>query len=141
MCKDKQLRYDVAYMKMAKTWAELSHCKKKQVGAIIVKDKQIISDGYNGTVSGMDNNCENCNGKTHWHVLHAEANAILKLAKSTNSSKGATLYITLSPCIDCTKLIIQAGIQRVIYNEQYKDTTGIEFLKQNNIIVEQCKIE
>lgn len=138
---NKQSKYDIAYMKMAKIWSELSYCKRKQVGALIVKDGIIISDGYNGTPSGSENICEDCNDKTHWYVLHAEANAITKLAKSTVSSVGSTLYVTLSPCIDCSKLIIQASIKRVVYNERYKDTTGIDFLKQHNIIVQQCNIE
>ena len=138
---NKQIKYDIAYMKMAKIWSELSYCKRKQVGALIVKDGIIISDGYNGTPHGMENNCEDCNDKTHWYVLHAEANAITKLAKSTVSSVNSTLYVTLSPCIECCKLIIQSGIKRVVYNEQYRDTTGINFLLKNNIIVEQCEIE
>lgn len=124
---DKQLRYDLAYLRMAKTWSDLSHCKRKKVGAIIVKNDMIISDGYNGTPSGFDNCCEDENGETHWFVLHAEANAILKVAKSTNNCEGATLYLTLSPCRDCSKLILQSGIQRVVYERDYKDTEGINF--------------
>ena len=107
----KQKRYDLAYLRMAEQWANLSHCSRKKVGAIIVKDQMIISDGYNGTPAGFDNCCENEAGETHWYVLHAEANAILKVAKSTNNCKGATLYLTLSPCKDCSKLILQAGIK------------------------------
>lgn len=132
---DKQLRYDKAYLRMAMTWSELSHCKRKQVGAIIVKDDMIISDGYNGTPSGFDNCCENEDGETHWYVLHAEANAILKVAKSTHNCNGSTLYLTLSPCKDCSKLILQAGIQRVVYNKDYKDSSGISFLRSSGIEV------
>ncbi len=134
---EKQLRYDKAYLKMADSWAELSHCQRKKVGAIIVKDGMIISDGYNGTPAGFDNQCENENGETHWYVLHAEANAILKVAKSTNNCKGATLYLTLSPCKECSKLILQSGIQRVVFINNYKDDAGIQFLKEANIQVEQ----
>ena len=129
----KQLRYDTAYLRMAKTWGSLSHCKRKQVGAIIVKDEMIISDGYNGTPAGFDNCCENDQGETHWYVLHAEANAILKVAKSTNNCKGATLYQTLSPCKDCSKLILQAGIKKVVFIDNYKDTSGIVFLRDAGI--------
>lgn len=134
---NKQLRYDQAYLKMAKSWSELSHCERKKVGAIIVKNDMIISDGYNGTPSGFDNCCENSQGETHWYVLHAEANAILKVAKSTNNAHGATLYLTLSPCKDCSKLILQAGIRRVVYAMNYKDTSGVDFLKSAGIEVEQ----
>ncbi len=129
----KQLRYDTAYLRMAKTWGSLSHCNRKQVGAIIVKDEMIISDGYNGTPAGFDNCCENDQGETHWYVLHAEANAILKVAKSTNNCKGATLYQTLSPCKDCSKLILQAGIKKVVFIDNYKDTSGIDFLRDAGI--------
>lgn len=135
---EKQLKYDKAYLRMATEWAKLSYCERKQVGAIIVKDNMIISDGYNGTPSGYTNCCENKSGETHWYVLHAEANAILKVAKSTQSSNGATLYITLSPCKDCSKLIIQSGIKRVVYQVKYKDTSGIDFLAQYGI--EVCHI-
>lgn len=135
----KQLRYDQAYLKMAKSWSDLSHCSRKKVGAIIVKNDMIISDGYNGTPSGFDNCCENQNGETHWYVLHAEANAILKVAKSTNNCEGATLYLTLSPCKDCTKLILQAGIKRVVYSMDYKDTEGVEFLRSAGIEVVQIQ--
>ena len=138
---DKQLRYDLAYLKMAKSWAELSHCSRKKVGALIVKDDMIISDGYNGTPSGFDNCCENDNGDTHWFVLHAEANAILKVSKSTNNSKGATLYLTLSPCKECSKLILQAGINRVVYSMDYKDESGVSFLKSAGIDVVQIQID
>lgn len=118
---------------MALEWAKLSYCKRKQVGALIVKDRMIISDGYNGTPSGFENQCEDEEGKTHWYVLHAEANAILKLAASTQSAKGATLYITLSPCKECSKLILQAGISRLVYIDEYSDNEGISFLKGHNI--------
>lgn len=139
MNKAKQLRYDTAYLRMAKSWAKLSHCQRKQVGALIVKDDMIISDGYNGTPSGFDNCCENDNGETHWYVLHAEANAILKVAKSTNNAKGATLYLTLSPCKDCSKLILQAGIIRVVYMDLYKDDEGVRFLESAGIEVKQIQ--
>lgn len=136
MTKEKQQRYDIVYLKMATTWAALSHCQRKQVGALIVKDGMIISDGYNGTPSGFDNCCEEKDGNTHWYVLHAEANAILKVSKSTNSAQGATLYLTLSPCKDCAKLILQAGIKRVVFSNQYKDDSGINFLREANVEVE-----
>lgn len=135
----KQLRYDKAYLRMAQTWAELSHCKRKQVGAIIVKDGMIISDGYNGTPAGFDNCCENEQGETHWYVLHAEANAILKVAKSTNNCIGSTLYLTLSPCKDCSKLILQAGIKRLVYMKSYKDTEGVDFLREAGINLVQIE--
>lgn len=130
---DKQERYDKAYLRMAKTWADLSHCSRKKVGAIIVKDGMIISDGYNGTPAGFDNCCETDEGDTLWYVLHAEANAILKVAKSTNNCGGATLYLTLSPCKDCSKLVLQAGITRVVFINKYKDTAGIDFLKDAGV--------
>ena len=133
MTEKKQRRYDQAYLKMAVEWAKLSHCKRKQVGALIVKDKMIISDGYNGTPTGFDNCCEEDDGSTKWHVLHAEANAILKVASSTQACQGATLYITLSPCKECSKLIHQSGIRRMVYANAYKDDSGIEFLKRANI--------
>jgi dCMP deaminase len=135
----KQLRYDKAYLKMALSWSKLSHCNRKQVGALIVKDSMIISDGYNGTPAGFDNCCENESGETHWYVLHAEANAILKVAKSTNNSTGATLYLTLSPCKDCSKLILQAGITRVVFKDSYKDAEGITFLKSAGVDVFQIE--
>lgn len=137
----KQLRYDKVYLKMALTWAELSHCSRKKVGAIIVKDDAIISDGYNGTPSGFDNCCENDNGETHWYVLHAEANAILKVAKSTNNCAGATLYLTHSPCKDCSKLILQSGIKRLVFRDKYRDTAGIDFLVAAGLKVEQIHID
>lgn len=118
---------------MAHTWAELSHCSRKKVGALIVKDGMIISDGYNGTPAGFDNCCEDDNGETQWYVLHAEANAILKVAKSTNNCIGATLYLTLSPCKDCSKLVIQAGITRLVFAKIYKDTTGVDFLREAGV--------
>ncbi|WP_246012437.1 deoxycytidylate deaminase [Chryseobacterium salivictor] len=122
---------------MASEWAKLSYCKRKQVGALIVKDRMIISDGYNGTPSGFENCCENDAGETHWFVLHAEANAILKLARSTQSAKDATLYLTLSPCKECSKLILQAGIKKLVYVDHYKDNDGIEFLKNHGIEILQ----
>lgn len=130
-------KFDKAYLKMAQEWAKLSYCKRKQVGALIVKDRMIISDGYNGTPSGFENCCEDSDGKTHWYVLHAEANPILKLAASTQSAKGATLYLTLSPCKECSKLILQAGITRLVYINEYSDDDGISFLRNHNIEIEQ----
>ncbi len=121
---------------MAEEWAKLSHCTRKNVGALIVKDRMIIADGYNGSPSGFPNACENAEGTTHWYVLHAEANAITKLARSNNSAEGATLYITLSPCRDCAKLILQSGISRVVYKAAYKDTSGVDFLKKSSIKTE-----
>lgn len=129
----KQIRYDKAYMRMALEWAKLSYCKRKQVGAIIVKDRMIISDGYNGTPTGFDNCCEDEKGDTKWYVLHAEANAIMKVASSTQSSQGATLYITMSPCKECSKLIHQSGIKRVVYKDAYKDNEGILFLEKAGV--------
>jgi len=137
MSEKKFSKHDIAYMKMAKEWGNLSYCKRKKVGALIVKDRRIISDGYNGTPSGFENTCEDEEGNTKWHVLHAEANAISKVAASTQNSQGATLYVTLSPCKECSKLIYQAGIKRVIFYEAYKDTTGLEFLKKAGVSVEQ----
>lgn len=129
----KQKKYDIAYLKMAKEWAKLSYCHRRQVGALIVKDKMIISDGYNGTPTGFENVCEDEENKTKWYVLHAEANAIMKVAASTQSCEGATLYITLSPCRECSKLIFQSGIKRVVYIFEYKDKTGIDFLKKSGL--------
>ena len=129
----KQLKYDTAYLKMAHEWAKLSHCQRKQVGALIVKDRMIISDGFNGTPTGFENPCEDEENYTKWYVLHAEANAILKVASSTQSCKGATLYITLSPCKECSKLIHQAGIKRVVYANAYKDDSGLKFLKKAGV--------
>lgn len=136
MMKDKkQKKYDKAYLRIAREWGQLSYCKRKKVGAIIVKDRMIISDGYNGTPSGFENCCEDEQGLTSWYVLHAEANAILKVARSTQSCEGATLYITMSPCKDCSKLIHQAGITRVVYLEGYKDNSGIDFLLKAGVDV------
>lgn len=134
-------KFDIAYLKMATEWAKLSYCKRKKVGTIIVKDRTIISDGYNGTPSGFDNCCEDENGDTHWYVLHAEANAILKLASSTQSAKGATLYITLSPCKECSKLIVQSGITKVYYINEYKDLEGVRLMKDNGIEVQRVTEE
>jgi dCMP deaminase len=129
----KQKKYDIAYLKMAKEWAKLSYCHRRQVGALIVKDKMIISDGYNGTPTGFENVCEDEENNTKWYVLHAEANAIMKVAASTQSCDGATLYVTLSPCRECSKLIFQSGIKRVVYIVEYKDKTGIDFLKKSGL--------
>lgn len=133
--KEKQFRYDRAYLKMALEWSKLSHCERKQVGALIVKDSMIISDGYNGAPTGFENCCEDDEGKTLWYVLHAEANAIMKVSKSTNNSNGATLYITLSPCKECSKLVYQAGIKRVVYMRGYKDDSGLKFLEKAGVEV------
>lgn len=135
MKKSKQRKYDSAYLKMAREWSRLSYCERRQVGALIVKDKMIISDGYNGTPTGFENICEDDQGYTKWYVLHAEANAISKVASSTQSCTGATLYITLSPCQQCSKLIHQAGIVRLVYLEEYKDNSGVEFLKKAGVEV------
>jgi len=135
MKEKKQNKYDRAYLRIAREWGQLSYCKRKKVGAIIVKDRMIISDGYNGTPSGFENCCEDEQGLTSWYVLHAEANAILKVARSTQSCEGATLYITMSPCKDCSKLIHQAGIKRVVYLEGYKDNSGIDFLLKAGVDV------
>lgn len=139
MDKIKLNKYDKAYLRMAKEWSLLSYCKRKQVGAIIVRDRMIISDGYNGTPSGFDNCCEDESGLTNWYVLHAEANAILKVARSTQTCEGATLYITLSPCKDCSKLIHQSGIKRVVYQTGYKDSSGIDFLIKAGVQVNQIE--
>jgi dCMP deaminase len=137
MTDEKQKQFDLSYLKMARVWSENSYCKRRQVGALIVKDKMIISDGYNGTPSGFENICEQEGGLTKPYVLHAEANAITKVAKSSNSSEGATLYVTAAPCLECAKLIIQAGIKRVIYQDEYRVTDGIDLLRRANI--EVCK--
>lgn len=134
-------RYDQAYLRIAREWGQLSYCNRKKVGAIIVKNRMIISDGYNGTPSGFENCCENDSGETHWYVLHAEANAILKVASSTQSCDGATLYITMSPCKDCSKLIHQAGIKRVVYESGYKDQSGVEFLIRAGVQVENINLD
>lgn len=130
---EKQLILDGRYIRMARIWGENSYCKRRQVGALIVKEKMIISDGFNGTPSGFENVCEDELGRTKPYVLHAEANAITKVARSNNSSEGATLYVTCSPCIECAKLIIQAGIKRVVFSEMYHNIDGIELLKRNGI--------
>lgn len=135
MTNDKQAKLDNRYMRMARIWAENSYCKRRQVGALLVKEKMIISDGYNGTPSGFENNCEDANNLSKPYVLHAEANAISKVARSSNSSDGATLYVTASPCIECAKLIIQAGIKRVVYGEQYRLVDGLELLERAGIEV------
>lgn len=144
----KQLKFDIAYLKMAETWAQLSHARRSKVGALIVKDGAIISDGFNGTPSGFENECEeavyNEDGtfkeyKTKWYVIHAEDNALAKVAKSTQSCDGATLYVTYSPCKDCSKKILQSGIVRVVYSDEYRDTLGLDFLRAGG--VEVCKIE
>lgn len=122
---------------MAREWAKLSHCNRRKVGSLIVRDRMIISDGYNGTPSGFENYCEDDDGYTKWYVLHAEANAILKVAGSTQSCAGATLYITMSPCKDCSKLIHQSGIKRVVYIEAYKDDSGVQFLQRAGVVVDQ----
>ncbi|MBT0607834.1 deoxycytidylate deaminase [Aequorivita echinoideorum] len=132
----KQRQYDVAYLRMALEWSKLSYCKRRQVGALIVKDKMIISDGYNGTPTGFENICEDDEGYTKWYVLHAEANAILKVASSTQACKGATLYITMSPCKECSKLIHQAGIKRLVYASEYKDNSGISFLEKAGVDIQ-----
>lgn len=135
----KQLKYDIAYLRIAAEWSRLSYCKRKQVGAIIVRDRMIISDGYNGTPSGFENCCEDDAGLTKWYVLHAEANAISKVARSTQTCENATLYITLSPCKECSKLIHQSGIKRVVYQNGYHDATGLEFLQKAGVIVQQIQ--
>lgn len=133
---DKQHKFDLRYLQMARIWAQNSYCQRRQVGALVVKDGMIISDGYNGTPSGFENVCEDENNVTKPYVLHAEANAITKLARSSNNSDGSTIYITASPCIECAKLIIQAGIKRVVYSEHYRLEDGIKLLQRANIKVE-----
>jgi dCMP deaminase len=137
---NKQQLLDQRYLKMADIWSQNSYCKRRQVGALIIKDQMIISDGYNGTPSGFENICEDENDKTKPYVLHAEANAITKVAKSGNSSNGATLYVTSSPCLECSKLIIQAGIKRVVFTESYRLEDGINLLKRANIEIKQVDI-
>ena len=137
---EKQKKYDRAYLKMALEWGALSHCERKKVGALIVKDRMIISDGFNGTPTGFDNYCEDDEGYTKWYVLHAEANAILKVANSTNSCEGATLYLTLSPCKECAKLIYQSGIKRLVYIKEYKDNSGLRFLKKAGLQLSQLSL-
>ena len=138
---DKQRKLDHRYLRMARIWAENSYCQRRQVGALVVKNKMIISDGYNGTPSGFENVCENEDGLTKPYVLHAEANAITKLARSSNNSDGATIYITASPCIECAKLIIQAGIKRVVYGEKYRLDDGIRLLERAGIEVVYMEVE
>ncbi len=138
---DKQLSLDKRYLRMATIWASNSYCKRRQVGALIVKEKMIISDGYNGTPAGFENICEDENGLTKPYVLHAEANAITKVAKSNNSSQDATLYVTSSPCIECAKLIIQSGINRVVYSNKYSKTEGIELLKRAGIEINYIELD
>ncbi|MDD3688146.1 MAG: dCMP deaminase family protein [Bacteroidales bacterium] len=132
---EKQRQFDKHYLEMASVWAKNSYCKRRQVGALIVKDKMIISDGFNGTPEGFENDCEDETGLTKSYVLHAEANAITKVAKSGNNSLGATLYVTTSPCIECSKLIIQAGIKRVVFLDKYHNTTGLDLLLRAKIEV------
>ena len=137
----KQSLLDYRYLRMARIWAENSYCRRRQVGALVVKDKMIISDGYNGTPSGFENVCEDESGTTFPYVLHAEANAITKLARSSNNSDGATLYVTASPCIECAKLIIQSGIRRVVYAEKYRLTDGVDLLEKAGVKVEYKALE
>lgn len=132
-------KYDTLFLDICSKYASMSYAKRKQVGAVIVRDNTIISDGYNGTPVGFDNNCEDSEGKTHWYVLHAEANAITKMARNNTSCDGSTLYITLSPCKECSKLIIQSGIKRVVYKEKYRDTSGLDFL--GNFKIECIQIQ
>lgn len=139
--KEKQTRYDLAYLRMAEEWSKLSHCTRKKVGAIIVKNGMIISDGYNGTPSGFDNDCEDREGITLWYVLHAEANAISKVARSTNNAQNSTLYLTLSPCKDCSKMILQVGIKRVVFSELYKDGAGLKLLSEAGIYIEHLPLK
>jgi len=138
---DKQLLLDRRYLRMARIWSENSYCTRRKVGSLVVKDKMIISDGYNGTPSGFENVCEDDHNVTKPYVLHAEANAITKLARSSNNSDGATLYVTASPCLECSKLIIQAGIKRVVYGEEYRLADGIELLRRANIEVKYIDID
>lgn len=134
-------KFDIAYLRMAIEWAKLSSCHRKKVGALIVKKRMIISDGYNGTPSGFDNCCEDENNKTKWYVLHAESNAILKLARSTQSAEGSTLYLTHSPCKECSKLVYQSGIKRLVYIEKYSDEEGVDFLEKSGIEILQIPKE
>ena len=136
----KQERYDRTYLNMAKEWSKLSHCSRKQVGALIVKNGMIISDGFNGTPTGFDNRCETEENETNWFVIHGEANAILKCARNGHSCDGATLYQTHSPCKDCSKLILQSGIKRLVYAEDYKDSDGVDFLRESGLIVDKIEI-
>lgn len=138
--KDKQTLLDERYMRMARIWAENSYCLRRKVGALLVKDKMIISDGYNGTPSGFENRCEDEHNNSKPYVLHAEANAISKVARSNNSSDGATLYVTASPCMECAKLIIQAGIRRVVYGEEYRIADGLELMRRADIEIVFCEV-
>ena len=138
---DKQTLLDLRYLRMARIWSENSYCTRRKVGALVVKDKMIISDGYNGTPSGFENVCEDDNNVTKPYVLHAEANAITKLARSSNNSDGSTLYVTASPCLECSKLIIQAGIRRVVYGEEYRLADGLELLRRANIEVKFINLQ
>ena len=140
MTNEKQHRKDYMYLRMAKTWAENSYCERRKVGALLVKDKMIISDGYNGTPSGFENVCEDENNVSKPYVLHAEANAITKVARSNNSSDGSTLYVTTLPCMECAKLIIQSGIKRVVYSEDYRIRDGLDLLRRAGIEVEQVTL-
>lgn len=140
MANSKTAKYDAAYLRMAAEWSKLSYCKRRQVGALIVKGRSIISDGFNGTPSGFENFCEDEEGYTKWYVLHAEANAILKVASTTQSCEGATLYLTMSPCRECSKLIHQAGIRRVVYANEYKDLSGVDFLRKAGVEVELARL-
>jgi dCMP deaminase len=137
---NKVVKFDKSYLKMAHVWAKNSYCQRRQVGALIVKDRMIISDGYNGTPSGFENICEDETGSTKQYVLHAEANAITKVAKSNNSSEGATLYITDSPCVECSKLIIQAGISRVVYDREYRITDGLALLRRAGVQIDHIEV-
>lgn len=137
----KHQKYDRAYLRMAQEWAQLSHCNRKKVGALIVKDRMIISDGFNGTPTGFENPCEDEENYTKWYVLHAEANAILKVAGSPASAQGATLYLTLSPCKECSKLVYQAGIRRLVYINKYKDDSGLRFLEKAGVVTQQLAVE
>lgn len=141
MAPNKQLELDKRYLRMAYIWSENSYCQRRKVGALIVKNKMIISDGYNGTPSGFENICEDDNGTTKSYVLHAEANAITKIARSNNNSDGATLYVTTSPCIECSKLIIQAGIKRIVYSHEYRITDGLDLLRRAHIEVVHIPFE
>ena len=138
---EKQYKLDERYLRMAKIWAENSYCERRKVGALIVKDKMIISDGYNGTPSGFENNCEEDNNTTKPYVLHAEANAITKVAKSNNSSDGSTLYVTTSPCMECSKLIIQSGIKRVVFDKKYRITDGLDLLERAGIELNNLELK
>ena len=137
---NKVVKFDKSYLRMAHVWAKNSYCQRRQVGALIVKDRMIVSDGYNGTPSGFENVCEDETGNTKQYVLHAEANAITKVAKSNNSSEGATLYITDSPCVECSKLIIQAGISRVVYDREYRITDGLALLHRAGVQVDHLEV-